>query len=72
MKRFVLSLVMIGIIGMGSGCIVATSFKDNRLCGGRDVVAVNGELYVVDKYEGKVMKVNLEDAGPFEPVPEDD
>jgi len=71
MKRGYLSMAM-GLILVGTvGCVAAT-VKNNRFGTDREVVAVNGQVYVVDKADGAVMKLDLAQAGPFVPIPECD
>ena len=53
------------VLLLGStGCIAAT-VKNNRFGTDREVVAVDGQVYIVDKANGNVMKVDVATAGPF-------
>jgi len=71
MKRGWLSLGL-AVMTLGAvGCVAAT-VKDNRFGTSRDVVSVNGQVYVVDTATGKVMKLDVTDAGPFVPAEESD
>ena len=60
-----MSLALVGMLWIGSGCIVATSVKGNQFGREREVVAVGEDVYVVDKCSGRVMTVDLATSEPF-------
>lgn len=71
MRRGWLSLGM-GVLLVGAAGCVAATVKDNRFGTSRDVVSVNGQVYVVDTATGKVMKLDVTNAGPFVPAEDSD
>lgn len=60
--RFSLTLVLLSTLG----CVAAT-VKGNRFGTDREAVVVNGQVFVIDKTNGAVMKVDVSTAGPFVP-----
>ena len=71
MKRGWLNIVLVALLLGSTGCIAAT-VKNNRFGTDREVVAVGNQVYIVDKANGNVMKVDLATAGPFAPLVEDE
>lgn len=64
MKRLVV-VVLIGLCGLIEfGCIAVA--KNNRISTGREVVAVDGRVYVIDKQCGTAREVDLSKATSFE------
>ncbi len=64
MRRKLGCMALATILVAGSGC-VAVSAKNNRLGSGRQVVAVNGQVYVVDTDCGTVYEIELSKAKPM-------
>ncbi len=63
MRRLMLS-AMIGLsLLAGTGCIAVA--KNNRIRTGREVVAVDGRVYVIDTQRGSAREVDLSRAEPF-------
>ena len=66
MKHVLFSLAMIGVMMAAGGCIAPTTIKTNRfILTDREVVAVNDQVYVVDKSTGEVMELDISSAQPF-------
>ncbi len=71
MMKHGVSLAGLALLLLGSvGCIA--SVKNNRFGSDREVVAVGGQVYVVNKANGDVMKVDLGKAHPFVPDTDSD
>jgi len=73
MKRVLVSLGLVALAITCNGCIAAMTIKENSFgIADREVVAVNDQVYVVDKATGVVMELDLSMAGPFVPREESD
>ncbi len=64
MKCLVMSVAMVCMVLGATGCIAAT-VSGNRFGTDREVIAVNDQVYVVDKSTGEVMTVDVSSAVPF-------
>ncbi len=64
MKRFVMSVAMVCMVLGATGC-VGTVVTKNRFGTDRELIAVNDQVYVVDKSTGEVMTVDVSSAVPF-------
>jgi hypothetical protein len=67
MKCGLFRLALLGLVTVASGCIAATSVRTCHISAAdRELVAVNEQVYVVDKATGEVMLIDVTSARPFE------
>jgi len=66
MKRAILALGLAVLIAGQAGCL-AVSAKNNRYRYKHEVVAVDGQAYLINLETGKVQQIDLSDATPYEP-----
>lgn len=64
LRTFIASLILSGLALASSGCIVASS-KGNRYGSSREVVSVNGRVYIIDTASGTAREIDLSRAQPF-------
>ena len=73
MKSGLFGLALLSLVTVASGCIAATSIRTCNISAmDREVVAVNEQVYVVDKATGEVMLIDVTSARPFEQDSEED
>ena len=73
MKSGLFGLALLGLVTVASGCIAATEIRTCNISAfDREVIAVNEQVYVVDKATGEVMRIDVTLAGPFEATAEED
>lgn len=66
MRRLSLMLVLGLMLALGSGCIGVSATEHRQITAGdREVVALDGKLYVVEKSSGRVMTLDVSKAEPF-------
>lgn len=66
MLRNLSGVLLAGMLIASTGCL-AISAKNNRFGSDREVVAVNGRVYLIDVKSGAVRELDLAAARPFEP-----
>ncbi|MFQ5590878.1 MAG: hypothetical protein ACE5HE_06935 [Phycisphaerae bacterium] len=64
MRRLKMVVAVAGVSLASAGCI-ATAVTKNRFGSDRELIAVNDQVYMVDKSTGKVMTVDVSSAVPF-------
>ena len=68
MRHGFFGLAVLAVMMVATGCVAATTVKNNRfVTTTRELVAVNDQVYVVDKNTGEVMIIDMTSARPFEP-----
>ncbi len=71
MKRLVLTGLVVVWTMIGSGCIAVAS-RSTRIGTARELVAVEGRVYMVDKRSGAVREIDLSTARPFDAAEDTD
>ncbi len=66
MRRLITSVAMVCVVLSATGCF-STTVSRNRFGTDRELIAVNDQVYVVDKSSGAVMTVDVSSARPFVP-----
>ena len=66
MKRFLSASIILIAIALSSGCIGVSATEHKQIMAGdREVVAIDGRIYVVEKSSGRVMTLDVSKAEPF-------